>query len=507
MKRVFIYLCSVLLGTGIAGCNDFLEESSQDEVRPSTVADLEQLLLGEGYLRSSDRPFDYLELLTDNVQNDYNEDLRTIPLLKQGSPAFTWDPDLFEKMDESHVVGAKTWENLYAKIKGCNVILDMLDKVAGSKENKGNQKGQALALRGYYYFLLVNVFAEPYTKEGIDWNQALGVPLILSSEVKDEFPERKSIAQVYGQIERDLFEAADLMERYGQNNICYKVTSLFVYNLLSRMYLYMGDWENSAKYASEVIKRKPQLRNLSDFVVTDEWFGTTTYDIEHGGVLNYDSPELIWGYGSLYISEAFFQAPDIFTFPGSLPVFSVSEKFLTEYEEGDLRLMGYYQQYIKGMDMSSFLFLTGILHGNKSDWNNPSNPHRGMRTAEAYLNRAEANIRLSMEKGNADRRVKALADLNFLREHRYAPPYRPLELTDGESLLKICLDERRKELAFDDHRWFDLRRCGMPELVHEMKISKGQIQKYILEKGSRHYVLPIPKKVLEKNPALIQNPV
>ena len=40
------------LSIGIMGCGDFLEESSQDEVRPSTVSDLEQLLLGEGYLRT-----------------------------------------------------------------------------------------------------------------------------------------------------------------------------------------------------------------------------------------------------------------------------------------------------------------------------------------------------------------------------------------------------------------------------------------------------------------------
>ena len=68
------------------------------------------------------------------------------------------------------------------------------------------------------------------------------------------------------------------------------------------------------------------------------------------------------------------------------------------------------------------------------------------------------------------------------------------------------MEERRKELAFEEHRWFDLRRCGMPELVHEITFTQGQVQEVRLEEGSNRYVLPIPKKVLDKNPALIQNP-
>ena len=45
---------------------------------------------------------------------------------------------------------------------------------------------------------------------------------------------------------------------------------------------------------------------------------------------------------------------------------------------------------------------------------------------------------------------------NYLREHRFRQPYEDVNITDGQTLLEFCLDERRKELAFDDHRWFDL---------------------------------------------------
>ena len=65
MKNI-IFLGALSITLLLTACSDFLTESSQDEVRPSTTTDLEELLLGEGY--ASRTPiFPYLELLTDNV--------------------------------------------------------------------------------------------------------------------------------------------------------------------------------------------------------------------------------------------------------------------------------------------------------------------------------------------------------------------------------------------------------------------------------------------------------
>ena len=490
------------------GCSDFLEESSQDEVRPSTVEDLEQLLLGEGYLRWND-VVSYLELLTDNVQNAYSPNERDRSYLDQGSPVFMWESDMFERMEDEGVEYSNTWGDLYSKIKGCNVVLDMLNQVTGSEENKQNQRGQALALRASYYFMLVNLFALPYNAEGIDRETALGVPLILESAVKDDFPPRASIARVYEQIEKDLLEAADLLDEYGQDNINMKVTPLFAHLLLSRMYLYMEDWENAAAQASIVIERNPQLRRLSDYytLVEDEWGlfpPTLTYDRENAAVYNHDCPELIYGYSSKAPMKTFFGSPDIFTYPGSYPVFSVSDELINSHESNDLRPHFYYQSYLRSLSP----MVSGYLHGSKygGSTNESFASAKGMRVAEAYLNRAEANIRLFLETGNDALRISALEDINYLREHRYDAPYEDLDITDGEELLVLCLDERRKEFSFEDHRWFDLRRLGMPELKHEISFSEGVVQEVILPQGSNRYVLPIPEKVLERNPALIQNP-
>ena len=316
---------------------------------------------------------------------------------------------------------------------------------------------------------------------------------------------------MYGQIETDLLEAADLLDKYGQDNIKYKVTPLFAYNLLSRMYLYMENWEKAAYYASIVIERNPQLTRLSDCItlVEDPWGWsppTVTADRAKGGVLNYDSPELIWGYGnpSNTTGNPYFKMPDIFTYPGSLPVFAISEEFLGHYEENDLRPDFYFLNFVKGLS-PSWEPMIGVLEGYKIGGDNNANSPRGMRVTEAYLNRAEANIRLFLKNGNDALRTSALKDLNYLREHRFIQPYKDVEVAN-DKLLEFCLEERRKEFVSEDHRWFDLRRCGMPELKHKYTITEGQIQEMRLEAGSDRYVLRIPLKVLEKNPALVQNP-
>lgn len=497
------YYCFVILCVGLIGCSDFLEESSQDEVRPSTVEDLEQLMLGEAYLRG-DVLFPFLELLTDNVQNAYSPNDQHISLLQEGAPVFMWNKLMFDEMEKNAAVGIDTWEMLYSKIKGCNVVLDMLDDVEGREEMKLNQKGQALALRSYYYFLLVNTFAQSYNKEGIDLQKVPGIPLILESSVKDEFPARTALGKVYEQIESDLLEAASLIDKYGQANIRFKVTPLFVHNLLSRVYLYMEQWNKVVEHASIVVALNPQLRRLDDFYIVgeDEWgFPTEGYDTDAAGVFNYDSPELIWGYGTKVINDKFYSAPDFMTYPGSLPVFSVAEDLIRLYEEGDLRLEFYYQKYLK-----DWYGTFGVLRGKKMDESLLGASARGMRVAEAYLNRAEAKIRLFLKEGNDQFRKDALKDLNYLRSYRFKRPYADVDLADGEELLEFCLKERRRELAFEDHRWFDLRRLGMPQLKHIISFAEGQKQEVTLESGSDRYVLLIPNKVLERNPALVQNP-
>ena len=114
-----------------------------------------------------------------------------------------------------------------------------------------------------------------------------------------------------------------------------------------------------------------------------------------------------------------------------------------------------------------------------------------------------------METGDDTYRKNALADLNKLRENRYDTrnvAYVPVEITDADELFCFYKDERRRELSFEGHRWFDLRRMGMPQLVHKYYYDMNNVQEFVLEENSLRYVLPIPEKAMERNSNLVQNP-
>ena len=129
------------------------------------------------------------------------------------------------------------------------------------------------------------------------------------------------------------------------------------------------------------------------------------------------------------------------------------------------------------------------------------------RTAELYLNRAEAYA-AKFAAGDATSGEKAVNDINTIRKNRIATAsYTDYQLGTADELMKKVRAERRVELCFENpHRWFDLRRYGMPELKHEWYDMSGNKTSFVLEKNDPGYVLQIPLEATSANPNLEQNP-
>ena len=505
MNKAIYYIASIILLSSLSGCDKFLEESSQNEVRPGSVIDLEELMTGEVYPVGTTF-HNYLELLTDDVENYCNDNGQYPGIAQRWVSAFTWQKDMYEQLAVSGAVNANgsridTYEHYYNRIKGCNVVLDMLDKVKGEDSAKANVEGQALAMRAWFYFMLVNLYAQPYNAPGVDINASPGVPLITTSAVKDLYPIRASVADVYAQIEADLLKALPLLEQHGQQNRKFKATDMFVYTLLSRMYLYMEEWDKAIEYATKGLQKNPNLCNLADYV-TETGTGTFT-----DGLYGINSPEAIWwGYGLL---NQEYEAYDWGMFMYNLRVYGVSTGLRNLYEtsgNADNRMDMRYTYYYFWKNLYYPFFQYSMVYGDKASRTTTlsSRTVKGMRVSELYLNRAEAYIHA----GGRD--SEALSDLNTLRRHRYdthKEAYQSVSGISGDELLSFCRDERRRELSFEDHRWFDLRRYGMPEIKHtiQLDITEPAVE-HILEQGSPRYVLPLPQYVHDRNYNLVPNP-
>ena len=162
-KRDILRLAVVTVGLFLSGgCSDFLEEESQDEVIPKTVTDFSELLMGSGYPSTAYYPGSILAQLDDDKMLDRDgENVLGSTGAEEWFPAFTWQPDLYRR-DEGTPLASTEYYMWYERIKGCNAVLDYIDDAIGTQSEREQVKAEALALRAYYYFWLVNLYGEPY---------------------------------------------------------------------------------------------------------------------------------------------------------------------------------------------------------------------------------------------------------------------------------------------------------------------------------------------------------
>lgn len=156
-------------------------------------------------------------------------------------------------------------------------------------------------------------------------------------------------------------------------------------------------------------------------------------------------------------------------------------------------------------------FLDESYVGNS--WNSPAKNWIWLRVAELYLNKAEALYHTGDEQG-------AREAVNVIRQRAGMPDIN----STGTELLEDIKHERRIELAFEEHRYYDVRRWKegskyLNRTVHAILIKKypdGHKTYTVSDLRSdvggerkfedKMYWLPIMKSEIDKNPNLKQNP-
>ena len=433
----------------LVACSDFLEEKSQDEVIPSTVQDYREILLNyqeTGFSQAILVMDD--DVLIDESQYYGTSDNASAVDLKG---CFTWQSDMWERGSTI----ADNYLAIYSNIKACNAILEKIDEAEGKSEEREVLKAQALGTRAYFYFILVNTFAEPYNY----YKEAPGVVLKLESTYTTEGMTRTTVAEVYKRIVEDLETASAILNEYPKQRGDYLMNSTTADILLSRAYLYMEEWDKAEKAASRAIGT---MEGLFDY--------TTLPEGQHFYMTSYENQEVEW-------LSAYVRMP--------ATLIEASDDLMAMYVDNDRRIE----------------FLLGANGGIGKTLVDGSGPNVMVRSAEAYLNRMEARVQMT----NPDL-AGALEDLNELRRHRITG-YKDVSITDAESLLDEIKKERRMELCFEGHRWFDLRRYGMPAISHDFRTNlNSPVLRYTLREKDPLYTLPIPRNVLEDNVKLEQNP-
>lgn len=516
-KKIYKLTTTLCVLFVLSSCNDFLERSAQDLIIPSTVAQYKELLQGEGYFKDFNNKTYFLNYMTDDMEYiDYQvEGLYTNSDVEIYNYIYCW---MKEIENDSFTDGLYAW--LYSQVLVANTCLDGLDKAKGTEDEKNVLKGQSLFQRAYAYFILVNTYGYPYNSASVE-NECM--PLRLDPTPSSSVYKRESSRVIWEQIEKDIQQAAELLYTYVPKNN-FEINGRAALLLASRVALYMEKYTEAEQYADRLLTLYNKLYDISDKGVVEP-SSTRTADYI-GFIDNNTNPEILWNFcatSSRNFSDQFdnltlrevqgFRVstsepeknehslmdtylPDInktidkFADKRRAYFFNISAYFANDYEE--------HQNYEMFSALLMFGYLElwpGYLYNNqplKWDKNDSKNTlMQAFRTAEAYLNIAEAYAR----QANPDT-DKALYYLNKLRENRIAN-YRNLTMADfssTEELVQFIWDERRRELCFEEcHRWWDLRRTTQPELKH--KWTNGET--YTLKQGDEAYILSIPQ--LERN--------
>lgn len=503
MRNIFYLSLLIWL---LCSCSDFLEPKSENEFVPTKVSSLEELLTYETYA-SSFGLYGLIPMFDDDIAQNpkFNSEMDYLTMSSSVLFAvYTWQPDMYDELDKGYVSNYEAWTVAYEHILGANAVLDYVGGVEGTTEEKNKLIAQACALRAYYYFYLVNCYGLPYNYD----KEAPGVPLKLTSGVNDASMPRNTVGEVYDQVVKDLLQAEKLYmtlpeaDRWKPD---YRVSLPFVQLLLSRVYLYMEEWEKSSGYA-ELVIQNPSFRlvTLDEFPRDAEEYDIQEYYVMH----NYNCTEAIWVYGQLgdicqFINE--YQFTEYYELVGAM---RASQDLFSQYSMMDKRVNQYLVQEYSGAWKKPYgKFAIDDSYNPTSAYGNSECNARSFRLSEAYLNQAEAEAMLYKLEGAEGHKTKAMDRLNTLRENRLPVGAELGEPESADKLVETARRERRRELCFEGHRWFDLRRYGMPEIKHVWYTDATNSVTYTLREKDPAYVLPIPTEVLLLNKELVQNPL
>lgn len=362
------------------------------------------------------------------------------------------------------------WPNLYTVIKRCNQVISA-NLTASANVNE--YKGEAYAMRALCYLELVRNFAYPYSKDPND----MGVPIVTDFFSSDIKPARATIAANYTQILADLTQAYTLMSGYVSNGYLSKYAAQAI---KARVYMDMGDWANAKTAALDVVQNGGfTLAPSSSYV--SFWAGQNApiaTKVESIFALVNDATA---NNGNESLSYLYYQL-------GSYGDYLVTNSLYQAYTATDVR-----RNLIQPTTRAGYSVYASVKYPNSTATNKDN--VQVLRYSETLLILAEAYY-------NTSDPVNALLYLNKVATQR--DPSFVGYVSTGTQIREDILNEKRKELAFEGNRYWDLYRLQRSfTKVIEQNLGTSMPVSLPTTKGSR---FPIPQAEIDANPNIKQNP-
>jgi len=530
-----IYIIGIIW---LSGCNNFLDTTPTDRISDKIVWETNETV--QLYVNTFYAYIDRYGIFSSPSQFNGNLTEGLTETLKYGSSVpgsgagdannYVFTPERITPVSNLLSV----WTPTYERIRRVNDFLVGLEKYSKlSAEQNEQYEAQARFFRAFLYFQLAK-------RHG-------GVILYRDMNLQVDI-NRSSAAETWDLIEEDLDYAASVLPKTTTTG---RLTKGAAFAFKSRAMLYAERWESAKNAADSVFAQNVYSLTAnyadaykgsnSESILQYAYLTTgpnhsfdknyaTFGEIDNQGANGVPTQEMVESYEKIdgtmidwsewhsaegtttqpsYITlEPRFQATVIY--PGS----TWQGKTMENCVDGtNGRYMGYRDEtYTQGRTVTGY-YLKKFRDESNTDLTTYLSTHTWveLRLAEVYLNRAEAYYQLGQT-------ALALADLNAVRKRAELNLPSRTGLT-GNDLFKAIRQERKIELAYEGHLYWDMRRWRLADAeynnyrVHGLKISKiagGFQYEYIdcdLEDRkflAKTYIFPIPYDELANNSAIEQ---
>ena len=368
----------------------------------------------------------------------------------------------------------------YSTINRINRVLNGVELVSNeTNQDEINQiKAQLLALRALCHFDVYQYFTEDYQ----DPNALSAIIVDYVPEISEQ-PQRNTVQEVLDFIKSDLDEAASLIDE-AQNDTFY-IDGNTIKAIKTRVALFEGDYDTAENLADELVSAYP-LAGPQEYinVFQDNSFAEVIFSLARG--------------------QGESQVAGLFYFNnvslGGNPYLEMSNGLYNELDPNDVRfsVLVHPESVFVGTDSEDNILLINKYPGSVEPL---VNDIKLFRSSEMLLIRAEAEAR-DGRFDDAEQSIKTLLDARY----GFSQPAPNFDNLD--QALNSILRQRRIELAYEGHRYLDIKRIGL-DLNQGINRNPTDCASFSapcgLPRNDYRFTLPIPQAELNANPVITQN--
>jgi hypothetical protein len=352
------------------------------------------------------------------------------------------------------------WSSYYSIINMANRVITGADGVTPANDSESKTKdncvGSALFIRALTHFDLLRYFSD------FENTNEYGVPYS-TGRVVLETMGRNTVGECFADIEADLTKAIPLLSQVLPDDPGY-ASQTSAKALLARVYLYQHNNDKAFLYASEVLQNNP-IASIKEYanIWSDE-----------------SNTEVLFALKRLSGEETI---GTIFYSADNSSSFEPSTELINCFDANDIRLNLFVGD---GVDRDGVAVKRVIKYKGTEENVGLAN-QKILRSSEMLLIMAEAKAYTNIEESNKY--------LNQLRSERIIG-WSNHTYSTQEELLEQILIERRRELCYEGHRFFDMRRFKKP--IYKPMINKT------LSVDDYHRIQPIPLSEMQGNPVIAE---